>query len=49
MALGVLCSFIDWFHAVEIWPLADVWEIASIQSDQQTRQFFPCYVDENFH
>lgn len=27
--LGELCSSIDCFHAVEIWPSADVWEIAS--------------------
>lgn len=49
MALGALCSLIDWFHAVEIWPLADVWEAASIQSDGQARQLVPCCVDENFH
>lgn len=39
-------GFIDWFHTVETWPLADVWGLATTQRDPHTRQLSPCYVDQ---
>ncbi len=43
---GSSMGFIDWFHTVETWPLADVWGPATTLCDSQSRQLSPCYVDQ---
>lgn len=43
---GSSMGFIDWFHTVETWPLADVWGPATTPCDPQSRQLSPCYVDQ---